>query len=89
MRNEINDFGKYLINLCDQRGMSIERLAEEMNLGGVTPLFMNDVVRSRRLPFTKKQTDRIVSVLGLTNEETEKFNDLVEKERPLYLPAGG
>lgn len=79
-------FGEYLTLLREKRGTTLQELAGHVR---VSELFLSDVERTRRAPFTAVQLERAAAALQLSEEEKTKLVKLAGEAWHRHMPIGG
>jgi len=82
--NEITmSFGGYLTKLREGRGMTLRRMAQELE---VSPPFISDVEKDRCAPLTADRIETVSMILHLTPDEKTALYDLAGKQRDTVAP---
>lgn len=82
--NEITmSFGGYLTRLREGRGMTLRRMAQELE---VSPPFISDVEKDRCAPLTADRIEAVSMILHLMPDEKTALYDLAGKQRDTVAP---
>lgn len=73
-----NKFGEFVKAKRMEKGISLRKLAEELD---IVPAYMSDIEKGRRYPPDKEKIYKIAEVLTLDQEETDTLFDLAAYSR--------
>lgn len=76
-------FGEYLTQLREAKDVTLRELARKI---GVSAPFLSDVEKNRRAPLTAERLEKVVAVLGLSEEEKAEMYDMAGKQRNAIAP---